>query len=182
MKRLCKKLWAAVCYALYHIIGIRFPRSNARISLGAKRIRGALTRGFIAYAGKNINIQRGAEFSRKLSIGDNSGVGIDCQLQGTVTIGNNVMMGPEVYIYTRNHAHDRVDIPMIEQGYEEERPVTIEDDVWIGSRVTILPGVTVGRGAVIGASAVVTKDVPAYAVVGGNPAKVLKMRGEGDRI
>ena len=176
MKRLCKKLWAAVCYALYHIIGIRLPKSNTKMSLGAKRIRGGLVRGFIAYAGKNINIQRGAEFSRKLSIGDNSGVGINCQLQGAVTIGNNVMMGPEVYIYTRNHKHNRTDITMIQQGYEEERPVTIEDDVWIGSRVTILPGVTVGRGAVIGASAVVTKDVPAYAVVGGNPAKVLKMR------
>lgn len=97
-------------------------------------------------------------------------------VQGTGTIGNNVMMGPEVYIYTKNHAHDRVDIPMIDQKYEPERPVTIEDDVWIGSRVTILPSVTVGKGAVIGASAVVTKDVPAYAVVGGNPARVLKMR------
>lgn len=182
MRKFLKKLKAWICWGLYKSIAIRLPKSNARISLGAGKIRSALAKGFIVHCGKEINIQRGAVFGRSLSIGDRSGVGINCQLQGEVTIGSNVMMGPEVYIYTRNHAHDRVDIPMIEQGYEEERPVIIEDDVWIGSRVTILPGVTVGRGAVIGASAVVTKDVPAYAVVGGNPAKVLKMRGEGDRI
>lgn len=86
------------------------------------------------------------------------------------------MMGPQVFIYTQNHNHDRTDIPMIAQGYEEEKPVVIGDDVWIGSRVTILPGVHIGEGAIIGASSVVTKDVPAYSIVGGNPAKVIKSR------
>lgn len=176
MGKFLRKLKTSICWGLYKTIAVRLPKSNARISLGAGRIRAALTKGFVSYAGKKINIQRGAVFGHSLSIGDRSGIGINCMVQGTVTIGNNVMMGPEVYIYTKNHAHDRVDIPMIEQKYEPERPVTIEDDVWIGSRVTILPGVTIGKGAVIGASAVVTKDVPAYAVVGGNPARVLKMR------
>ena len=182
MGKILKKLKASLCYGLYWSVAIRMPKSNAKLSFGAKSIRAGLARGFIAYAGKNINIQRGAEFGRRLQIGDNSGVGVNCVLQGKITIGSNVMMGPEVYIYTRNHKHDRVDMPMNQQDYEQERPVTIEDDVWIGSRVTILPGVTVGRGAVIGASAVVTKDVPPFAVVGGNPAKVLKMRGEGDKV
>ena len=115
-------------------------------------------------------------FSTKLSIGDHSSLGINSVIQGPVNIGNNVMMGPEVYIYTQNHSHQRTDIPMIDQGYEREKPVTIKDDVWIGSRVTILPGVTVGKGAIIGASAVVTKDVPDYSIVAGNPACVIKSR------
>lgn len=91
-------------------------------------------------------------------------------------IGKHVMMGPEVYIYTQNHDFSRMDIPMDQQGWSKERPVVIEDDVWIGSRVTILPGVVVGRGCVIGASAVVTKSCPPYSVVAGNPAKVVKLR------
>ena len=93
-----------------------------------------------------------------------------------VVIGNNVMMGPEVIIYTSGHKHDRIDIPMMEQGSSEVQPVKIGNDVWIGGRVIILPGVKVGNGAIIGAGAVVTKDVPDYAIVGGNPAKVIRMR------
>lgn len=115
-------------------------------------------------------------FSKKLSIGDNSVIGVRCMFSGKVRIGNNVMIAPEVFIYARNYAHGCTDIPMVQQGYEEERPVVIEDDVWIGARATILPGVTIGKGSIVGASAVVTKDVPPYAIVGGNPARVLKRR------
>ncbi len=86
------------------------------------------------------------------------------------------MMGPDVVILTQNHKFDRLDIPMLDQGFKDEQPVTICDDVWIGARVIILPGVTVGKGAIIAAGAVVTKDVPEYAIVGGNPARVIKMR------
>lgn len=67
---------------------------------------------------------------------------------------------------------------MCQQGLSEPRPVLIEDDVWIGARVIILPGVKVGKGSVIGAGSVVTKDVMPYTVVGGNPARVLKGREE----
>ena len=86
------------------------------------------------------------------------------------------MMGPRCTIYTNNHAFDRLDIPMCEQGYCKDKPVYIEDDVWIGGNVTILPGIRIGCGAIIGAGAIVTKDVPGYAIVGGNPAKVIKYR------
>ena len=85
-------------------------------------------------------------------------------------------MGPECIIYTRNHAFSRTDIPMREQGFSEEKPVYIGDDVWIGGRVTILPGVHIGKGAIVGAGAVVTKDVPEYSIVGGNPAKIIRFR------
>ena len=87
------------------------------------------------------------------------------------------MMGPEVVIYTSQHEFGRTDIPMQQQGKTPTMPVTIGNDVWIGRRAIIMPGVTIGNGAIIGAGAIVTKDVPDYSVVGGVPAKVIKMRG-----
>jgi maltose O-acetyltransferase len=83
-----------------------------------------------------------------------------------------------VTILTRNHAFVDTSRPMRDQGAGEISPVTISDDVWIGMRVIILPGVTIGRGAIIGAGAVVTKDVPPYCVAVGNPARVVRNRLE----
>ncbi|MFG1887940.1 acyltransferase [Micromonospora sp. NPDC049051] len=98
-----------------------------------------------------------------------------------IRIGSNVMFGPEVTIRGGNHRIDRVGVPMIavrkQPGDEDlDRGVTIGDDVWVGTRAIILHGVTVGRGAVIGAGAVVTRSVPPYAIVAGNPARVIRLR------
>ena len=123
-----------------------------------------------------MNIEKHAHFTPGLSIGDNSGVGIRCEVNGPVTIGANVMMGPEVVIYTQTHKYDRTDIPMCEQGSTEPCEVVIEDDVWLGRRAIIMPGVRIGKGSIIGAGAVVTKDVPPYSVVGGVPARVIRTR------
>ena len=95
---------------------------------------------------------------------------------GDITIGENVMMGPEVVIYQQNHRYDNLDIPMGEQGYTPMESVIIGNDVWIGRRVMIMPGVHIGDGAIIGAGAVVTKDVAPYSIVGGVPAKVIGCR------
>lgn len=86
------------------------------------------------------------------------------------------MMGPDVIIYTSNHETSRWDIPMRGQGATPKEKVTIGDDVWIGARVIILPGVTIGKGVILAAGAVVTKDIPDYAVVGGIPGKIIKFR------
>lgn len=129
-----------------------------------------------ARLGRNVNIEHGADFDGGLVIGDNSSLGIDSEAFGPIRIGRDVMMDPECVILTRNHAHARTDIPMIQQGYEDYRPVKIGDDVWIGRRVIILPGVSSGDGAIVSAGAVVTKDVEPYAVVGGVPARLLKHR------
>lgn len=171
-----KKLSRIIGYVLYYGFAINLPESTSKLKIGQKAIRGGLTRMMVRSAGKKINIDRGARFTTAITIGDRSGIGANSKLYGTVNIGNDVMMGPECYIYAYNHNTQRTDIPMNRQGIEEERPVNIGNDVWIGSRVTILPGVTVGDGAIIAASAVVTKNVPDYAVVGGNPAKVIKYR------
>lgn len=137
-----------------------------------------MAKGFIKSCGKNVNIQRKAAIPFDLCIGDNSGIGMRSVVSSGTTIGKDVMMGPDCIIYTRNHAHQRTDIPMIHQGYEEHRPVVIGDDVWIGSRVTILPGVHIGNGCIIGAGAVVTKSVPDYCIAAGNPARVVKKRDD----
>ena len=130
----------------------------------------------LSKCGEKINIEKGATFSTRCTIGNGSGIGINAKL-GVVHIGDNVLMGPECVILTRNHGFQAKDSLISEQGYTEEKPVYIGNDVWIGHRVIILPGVHIADGTVIGAGAVVTKDTLPYSVVGGNPAKVLKMRG-----
>ena len=86
------------------------------------------------------------------------------------------MMGTDVTVITRNHKHERTDIPMRLQGFEEEKPVYIGNDVWLGDRVTLMPGVHIGNGCIVAAGSVVTKDVPDYSIVGGVPARVIRSR------
>ena len=156
----------------------KLPSSFSRIKVGQKCLRGFCGKLILVKCGKNVNIEKGAKFSPSVELGNNSGIGINAHLDGKVIIGNDVMMGPDVCIFVRNHKFDRTDIPMNMQGATIERPVIIGDDVWIGARVIILPGVKIGNGAIIGAGSVVTKDVPDYAIVGGNPAEIKKYRKE----
>ena len=98
-----------------------------------------------------------------------------------IVIGNHVMFGPEVVIQGGNHRTDVVgrfmeSITDAEKRPEDDRDVIVGDDVWIGARAIILHGVTIDRGAVVAAGAVVTKDVPPYAIVGGVPARVIRYR------
>ena len=144
-----------------------------------QRLRRFFAGGFLESVDKSANIESGAHFSQGgigVRIGANSGVGVRAQIAPFVTIGNDVMMGPDVLILTQNHEISRTDIPMRKQGYSESRPVIIEDDVWIGARAVILPGVTIGKGCLIGAAAVVTKSVPPYSVFVGNPGRVVRSR------
>ncbi len=89
--------------------------------------------------GKNVNIERGAVFSSKVELGNNSGIGINASIGGTTYIGDDVMMGPDCIIYTRNHKFDDITTTMRGQVSQEEKPVYIGNDVWIGGRVIILP-------------------------------------------
>lgn len=94
---------------------------------------------------------------------------------GPIRIGNDVQMANFIIIETTNHNNSDISKPIRAQGYER-LPVEIEDDVWVCNRVTILPGVTIGKGSILASGSVVTKDVPAYSVVAGVPAKVIRKR------
>lgn len=86
------------------------------------------------------------------------------------------MMGPNCYILNRNHAFERLDIPMIDQGYTEKKQAIIENDVWIGRNVTFTPGRHVKAHSIIAAGCVLCKDFPEYSIVGGNPSKLIRSR------
>ncbi len=113
----------------------------------------------------------------KIRIGKNTFINRRTIIQGmaVVEIGENVLIGPEVIITSTNHGYRERDKIIQHQGFESEK-VIIEDDVWVGARSIILPGITVRKGAVIAAGSVVTKDVKEYTVVGGNPTKLISPR------
>lgn len=165
---------------LYKLILQHLPNTdnNMPFSKAIRKLRSACASKLFDESGVNINVEGGADFGtgRGIKIGNNSGLGVDCVVRGPLEIGDDVMMGRWVNIMTNSHDTSRTDIPMNKQGHKPKRKVVINSDVWIGNRVIILPGVTIGHGAIIGAGAVVTKDVPDFAVVGGVPAKVLKYR------
>ena len=170
-----KKIKKNICWLLYNLIAKRLPSSSSRINLGSKYIRSILVKNIILSSGHKINIEKNSEFSPNISIGENSGLGINSLIQGDTSIGDNVMMGPNVRIYTKNHNYKDKSLPMCEQGTNTKK-VIIGNDVWIGDGVIVLPGVTIGDGSIIGAGSVVTKDVPSFAIVGGNPAKEIGYR------
>ena len=174
-----KKLSYYICLILYYFIGKNLPGSDVFYHMGSKKIRRFLVRRLFDSCGKEVNVERNVFLSsgRGISIGDHSGIGLNARIAGPLSIGNDVMMGPNVMIFTQNHRNDDLTIPMRLQTAPKQK-VTIGDDVWIGAGAIILPGVTIGNGVIVGAGAIVTKDVPDYAVVGGNPARVLRYRNQ----
>ena len=130
--------------------------------------------------GKNVNIERGAYFGNgaHITLGDYSCLGKNCWVPNNLTVGTEVMMGPNVTILDRNHVFSRTDIPMGRQGDTERKPVIIENDVWIGCHVLIMPGRKIKTGSIIAGGCVLCKDFPEYSIVGGNPSKLIRSRKE----
>jgi acetyltransferase-like isoleucine patch superfamily enzyme len=111
-------------------------------------------------------------------IGDYSYIGCNAVMGaggGGIKIGNNVLIGQSVNMHSESHVIEDTSVPIRDQGISYQG-IVIEDDVWIGSKATILDGVVIGKGAVIGASSVVTKSIPPYGIAVGVPAKVIAMR------
>lgn len=124
--------------------------------------------------------ETGQTFMPELLIGDGTQIGDESHITCTnkIKIGNHVLMGRKIFISDNAHGasiREQMDMPPKLRPMTSKGPVVIEDNVWIGEMVCIMPDVTIGRGAIIGANAVVTHDVPPYSVVGGNPARVIKM-------
>ena len=140
-----------------------------------------LTDGAILEIGSRCTIQNYAFFqltkpSPKVYIGDDTVIGRHCMItaKNMIHIGSNVLMGAYVQVIDHNHGIARDTIIREQRATIEE--VIIEDDVWIGAGAKILSGITIGKGAVIGANAVVTVDVEPYAIVGGVPARLIRYR------
>lgn len=164
-----------VMSVLKKVYQVLFDAFIAKTPESCQPIRNFFVRKYIKSFGGG-SIGRKCHIHKNTSIGCNSGVGRGCEINNGVTIGDNVMMGPDVLIYTQNHCTSDPKVPMRTQGMNQIMPVIIEDDVWIGARVCILPGVVIGKGSVIGACAVVSKSIPPFSVAVGNPAKVVKSR------
>lgn len=136
-----------------------------------------------AEKGENVLVMAGfhCEFGDNIRLGNNVVVNYGCFLMDNeeITVGNDVLIGPNVGIYTVNHAicpEERA------KGWCVNAPVTIGDRVWIGGNSTVLAGVTVGEGSIIGAGSVVTKDVPANVIAAGNPCRVIRAITEKDKL
>lgn len=151
---------------------------------GIKTILGTLymasIRKHCGKAGKNIQIV-GIPFISGLSnleLGNNINIEENAfiRAEGGVSIGDNCIMAANFSLYTYNHNYFGEQLPYDHTNIYKE--VVIGDNVWMGRNVSVLPGVTIGEGAIVGLGSVVTKDVPPCAIVGGNPAKVIKFRDQ----
>jgi len=144
-----------------------------------KMMRIGLLKRMAFSVGKDVLVMNNAQIfnPKNLSIGNRSGIGINAFIScfDKVIIGDRVMMGGDVIIFTSTHVWSPQERTYADQGLSFA-PVSIGDDTWIGARTIILPGVKIGRGVTIGAGAVVTKDIPDYAVAVGSPAKVVKYK------
>jgi acetyltransferase-like isoleucine patch superfamily enzyme len=112
-----------------------------------------------------------------LTIGNNVGIAQNCfiQVRGKVTIEDNVIFGPNVSVFSENHNFENPDLPVNVQGVNR-KGVTIESGVWVGTKSIILDGVVIGKNSIIAAGSVVNKDVLPFSIVGGVPAKLIRMR------
>lgn len=112
-----------------------------------------------------------------ITMGENCSLNPGVYMQGPITMGDNVRIGPRANMIAENHNHKDVLRPIVEQG-NFSKGITIGNDVWIGCNAILTDGVTIGSHSIVAAGAIVTKDVPDYSIVGGNPAKVLRNRLE----
>ncbi|MGC6424335.1 MAG: DapH/DapD/GlmU-related protein [Lentimonas sp.] len=109
-------------------------------------------------------------------VGEFSSIGPEAWIGPKVTLGKYVLLAPRVSIKGDDHFYDQVGVPIIFSGRPDIKPTVIEDDAWLGQNVCIVAGVRIGRGAIIGMGAVVTRDVEPYAIVAGVPAKKIGVR------
>lgn len=161
-------LFSLRLYLFNHLVN-KIPFYSLRISL----MRNYITIGKKTNVMNNVIIYNKNLSKSQIQIGNNCVINRDCLLDGRVgkiIMGNNVDIARGVWIFTLEHdPHD-------DYHGQSSGDVILEDYVWIASRATILPGVKIGRGALVAAGAVVTKDVPEMAIVGGVPAKIIGMR------
>jgi len=169
-----KKILIFLYYSLFQYLPMH-PFPGYQISYYLRRI---IFKQILFKCGKKILVLKNAYVGdgSRLSIGDRSYIGLNARLGGKITIGSDVIMGPDVVIMTASHEYKDSQIPINQQGNIEEKEVIIGDDVWIGTRSILMPGVIIGDHSIIGAGSVVTKSFPKYSILAGSPAKIIKNR------
>ena len=169
---------------LYLLTILFFKLRNKHLDVGRNveiDFRAFIARGGRVYLGEQTVIRAGAMLlpsSGSISIGKRTSINQYAIIngEGGVTIGNSVMVAAFAGIFAGNHNFNDLTVPISEQGTNTKGGIHIEDDVWIGSHAVILDGVRIGRGSVIGAGAVVTRDVAPYSVMMGVPAQKVRSR------
>jgi maltose O-acetyltransferase len=163
----------SLLFMIYGLIALRLPRK-----LGGRSLRAVLGKALLGSCGSGVVIEKGTVLHQKLFLGDRVQVGADCRfmIAGRVELHDDVLLAPEVVFVDSNHSFGRLDIPIKDQGQSQAKPIVVEKGAWIGIRATILPGVRIGEGAIVGAGAVVAKTVPAYGIAIGNPARLVGSR------
>lgn len=155
----------------------KFNRSER----GDYDLRNQLLKEVFGSVGENVVVQPPVQvdYGNNTYVGDDFFANFDCIFLDVaeIRIGNHVMFGPRVSLLTATHP---ISANARRTGLESAHPITIGDDVWIGGSTTVLPGVTIGEGAIIGAGSVVTKDIPAGVIAVGNPCRVLREITEED--
>jgi acetyltransferase-like isoleucine patch superfamily enzyme len=135
----------------------------------------------LSAVGSNVVFARGVlmRYPHRVEIGNNVYVnrGVSITARARIVIGDDVLIGPRVIMDSGNHVFEDGNVPIRLQGFVS-RGISVGDDVWIGAGCVVLDGVTIGRGSVVGAGSVVTRDVAPGSVVGGVPARVLRMRDQ----
>ncbi len=140
--------------------------------------RGKLLRDLLGAVAENVCVEQPfhCDYGRNITLGPRTFLNYGCVMLdcAPITLGEHVLVGPGCHFYTAIHPIDP-----IERLTDNERaePIVIEDNVWLGGHVTVLPGVTIGRNTVVGAGSVVTKDLPPNVVAAGNPARVIRTLG-----
>lgn len=166
----------SLALAFYYSIAYFLPGPPFPLSRVGHFSRRFLSRIIFEKAGKNIIIGRNVNFGKGeyISIGDNSNIGRGSWIANDTVLGENVMTGPDITILSYNHATLNNGIPYNQQGYTSRKKVVVGNNVWIGTKVIILPGVVIGDNCIIGAGAVVTKPMKSNTLIGGNPARIIK--------
>lgn len=181
MSEVYRQTWTLkkiVCYLLYRFVARQLPSADELGMVGrlCHKWRSNLCRPLFRESARIIGVDRGVNFDNGCNVvmKDHANIGSYAHIggsRGLLTIGRHVMMGERCVIILQNHKY-------LKEGYDGfvGKDVYIDDYAWIGHNVIILPGVRIGKHAIIGAGSVVTKDIPDYAVAVGNPAVVKKYR------
>lgn len=145
---------------------------------GGRRLRAQLARSICESVGSGVNIAPGVRLSRHLTLGSHAGIGARSSFLGAgrIHLGERLKMGPECLFITNDHPVPRDDVSTFSDLAGTSKPIVVGNDVFIGARVIVLPGVCIGDGAAVGAGSLVTKDIPSGCTAAGNPARIVRSR------